>query len=216
MDQQARSTLSVKALIGAAFLAVLFSVALPADAQESFRLERDDGWFPLSPSQVIELQEGLAKLGFDVGPVDGVVGPRTVRAAKALAAMLEREMVRRPSGREIVLNCEIEEGGPQQYRSIQIMIDEHRGIVIYNFHLPAMNDFNPVRRSGPGYIDLSMKITMNDEKLIMANDDSGAFVMRKHDGRFVKAFVTPVPTKDGSWFALGNTHSGKCVKNPFQ
>ncbi len=112
-----------------------------------------------------------------------------------------------------VLNCEIKEGAPKEYRSLQIMIDEAAGIVIYHFQLVGTD---PKRQVGPDqYVDLSMKITMKNDKMIMANDESGAFVMTKHDGKFVKASVMLVPLPNGNFAALGNTHWGTCVKSPF-
>ena len=160
---------------------------------------------PLTRNDVIVLQEVLARLGYYVGPIDGVVGRQTAEAAKALAGTLERDFVRRPSGQEIVLDCKIE-GAPRGWDSTQIMIDEHRDIIIYGFQLPAnRGSYNPIHRvgkgSGTGYIDLSMKITMNNDNFIMANDTSGALVINKHDGRFVKSFVTLIPVTIGSWFA---------------
>jgi peptidoglycan hydrolase-like protein with peptidoglycan-binding domain len=41
---------------------------------------------PLSRTQVIQLQGQLKALGFDPGPADGIVGPRTVTAARAFQA----------------------------------------------------------------------------------------------------------------------------------
>src|SRR5207249_657060 len=99
-------------------------------------------------------------------------------------------------------------------RSKQVMIDEDKKIIIYDFQLIGSN---PRRQVGPDeYVDISMKITLNNKQLIMANDISGAFLMTKHDGRFVKAYVTPVPTHDGNFAALGNTHWGTCIRSPFQ
>ena len=40
---------------------------------------------PLSPDQVAELQERLSLLDLDPGPVDGIVGPRTLEAAASAA-----------------------------------------------------------------------------------------------------------------------------------
>ena len=126
--------------------------------------------------------------------------------------------------KQIVLNCEIEEGASQGQLSTQIMIDEDDGIVIYHFQyhkgsgpLRKLQLESPLPEGVPRekIIDVSMKITMNNDNFIMANDHSGAFVITKHDGRFVYSFVTPVPTKDGNWFAFGNTHWGTCVKSPF-
>ncbi|WP_316978870.1 hypothetical protein [Shumkonia mesophila] len=115
--------------------------------------------------------------------------------------------------KRIVLNCTIEEGAPQAYRSIQIMIDENIGIVIYNYQLVGDNYNREINKDT--FIDLSMKISINDSKFMLANNSSGAFVITKHDGRFVHAFVTPIPAKDGNWVAFGNTHWGTCARSPF-
>lgn len=113
----------------------------------------------------------------------------------------------------IVLNCMIEEGAPEAYRSIQIMIDEDQGIVIYNYQLIGHDHKREIQKDT--FIDISMKISINDSNFILANDSSGAFVITKHDGRFVHSFVMPIPTKDGNWVAFGNTHWGMCSKSPF-
>jgi peptidoglycan hydrolase-like protein with peptidoglycan-binding domain len=41
---------------------------------------------PLSRPQVVQLQNQLKALGFNPGPADGMVGPRTVAAARAFQA----------------------------------------------------------------------------------------------------------------------------------
>jgi hypothetical protein len=112
----------------------------------------------------------------------------------------------------IVLNCEIHEGAAEGYRSVQIMVDEENGIVIYNYERigPEYK-----RKTEKGYIDLSMKISFSDDKQISANDNSGAFIMTKQDAKFAKAWVIGVPL-NGSVFPWGNVHLGSCVKNPFQ
>lgn len=216
MNRRTRYTLLGRVMIGAASLVMLLTVAPPSVGQDSGRLEPDDGYFPLTRNEVIELQELLARLGYKVGPIDGVVGPQTAAAARAVAGLLERELIRKPSGQEIVLDCKIEEGAPQGFDSTQIMIDEYRGIVVYHFG----GNLNPIVISSAGgiknYIDLSMKININDDKFLVASDDNGAIVITKHDGKFVNSFVSPVPLPDGNWFAFGNTLWGTCAKNPFR
>jgi len=219
MNRRTRYTLLGRVMIGAAYLVMLLTVAPPSVGQDSGRLEPDDGYFPLTRNEVIELQELLARLGYKVGPIDGVVGPQTVAAAKNLTMWLEREFVRKPSGQEIVLNCEIEEGSKAPYDSTQIMIDEYRGIVIYHFNYTGGN-LNPIRvyhsDTGNQYIDLSMKISKKSDDFIVANNDDGAIVITKSDGKFVNAYVSPVPLLDGNWFAFGNTIWGTCAKSPFR
>jgi len=126
--------------------------------------------------------------------------------------------------KRIVLNCDIEEG-LAQLDSTQIMIDEDKGIVIYHFqYLKGPGPLQKFRIEGPlpegvtsrdMLIDQSMKITINTKNMIQANDASHVFIITKHDGRFVYAFVTPIPTKDGNWFAFSNTLRGTCTKSPF-
>jgi peptidoglycan hydrolase-like protein with peptidoglycan-binding domain len=41
---------------------------------------------PLNPQQVVQLQTQLRALGFNPGPIDGMVGPRTMTAAKEFQA----------------------------------------------------------------------------------------------------------------------------------
>ena len=138
--------------------------------------------------------------------------------AASLTVVLQAD---KAEAKRIILNCEIEGG----YGSTQIMIDEKEGIVIYHFqYLTGPGPLQKFQYKGPlpkgvtskdEFIDVSMKITINTENFILANDESSAFIITKHDGRFVKAFVTPVPMGDGEWFAFGNTHEGTCVKSPF-
>jgi localization factor PodJL len=45
-----------------------------------------DGGRPLSASEVAQLQRQLRALGFKPGPADGVVGPRTIAAAREFQA----------------------------------------------------------------------------------------------------------------------------------
>lgn len=199
----------------ASSIAILLAVAHPAHAQDGASLQPDDGVFPLMPGQVVEFQQLLQRFHYDPGPTDGTVGSKTVSAANALAAQLEREIVRRPSGHEIVLSCEIEEGVPKGSESIQIMVDESRGIVVYNFHLPSIREFNPIRKIGNNYIDLSMKITLHNDAVIQASDTNGVFAITKSDGKFVYSFVSPFPLNNGEWLAFGNTHRGKCARSAF-
>jgi len=113
----------------------------------------------------------------------------------------------------LILNCEIESGAPEGYRSIQIMIDEAEKVVVYNYQLLKGRGY--VQKSGDGTIDMSMKVEINNNDFILANDATGAIVITKRDGKFVKAWAMPVPTNDGNWEAFGNTHWGKCIKSPF-
>jgi hypothetical protein len=116
-----------------------------------------------------------------------------------------------------VLNCKIEEGAPKGSDTTQIMIDEEKGVVIYHYQWIGPDHIRTIQRDGQTlYIDTSMKITIKDARFIKANDESGAFVITKHDGRFVHAFVTPVPLPAGEFFAFGNVHSGVCSLNPWQ
>lgn len=145
-------------------------VAAPrlAPAQGADGLKPDDRRFPLSSVQVAQIQELLGQLGYNVGSENGTVGPHTVQSAKALAGLLEQEFVRKPSGHEIVLNCQIQEGVPAPYKSITILIDEYRKILIYNYQLNPDPDPIHVIGSGnqKGYIDLSMKISRDTNKFI--------------------------------------------------
>jgi hypothetical protein len=65
------------------------------------------------------------------------------------------------------------------------------------------------------YADLSMKITIKNEKVLVANDTMSAFVMTKHDGKFVRSNVMPFPLPNGDYAALGNTLWGSCARSPF-
>ena len=80
MGQQNCRTLLSRALIGAAYFVMLLTVAPPAFGQDTVALEPVDGYFPRTRSDVIELQELLTRFGYNVGPIDGVVGPQTVAA----------------------------------------------------------------------------------------------------------------------------------------
>ena len=96
------------------------------------------------------------------------------------------------------------------------MIDEDVGIVVFDFSekvgfkVPAESD-----GCKGCYLDLAMKITLKNEKLLLANDIQSAFAMTKHDGKFVRSSVTPVPLPDGNYAVLGNTLWGTCAKSPF-
>jgi hypothetical protein len=119
---------------------------------------------------------------------------------------------------QVVLNCEIEEGAPEDYRATKIMIDETNGFVIYHFQ--HHNSSDPTRTieledGNKGEVDFSMKITINNSRFIMADDMNGAFIITKHDGRFVHAFVNSIPLNDGNFVAFGNVHWGTCAKSPF-
>ena len=151
---------------------------------------------------------------------------RNVLIALAWAATLVVVLpVGKAEAKRIVLNCDIEEGSSQPYDSTQIMIDEDKGIVIYHFQfLTGPGPLQKFRVEGPlpegvtsrdMFIDRSMKITINTKNMIQVNDASGALIITKHDGRFVHAFVTPIPTKDGNWVAFGNNHWGTFAKSPF-
>jgi len=115
----------------------------------------------------------------------------------------------------LVLNCEISEGAPAAYRSMQIMIDEENRILVYNYQLVGPNWKKPIGTEG-NYIDFSMKITSNSSKIIEANTSSAVFLMTKADAKFVTASVLPFPLTNGTVFALSYTQEGKCTKNPFQ
>lgn len=199
----------------AACFGILLALTYVAHAEDAERIKSDDGFFPLTPNQVTELQEILLRFGYKAGPINGVVNPEMAKAAEALAGLLRREIVRRPSGRELVLACEIKEGSIPGYKSIQIMVDEQRGIVIYNFQMPASNDLNPIRKINENYIDMSMKIVSTSDNIITATDLNGILAINKRDGKFVHSYVTSIPTKNGSLVSVPNTHSGTCAKSPF-
>lgn len=132
----------------------------------------------------------------------------------------------------MVLNCKIEYGAPE--RLMQIMIDADAKIVIYDyqnfkdqpnfkekFYFKGKDQPRPVLEfklddGQTVYGDISMNITTNDKQRVQANDDSGAVLITKHDGRFARSWVIPVPAKSGKDFvAFGNTHLGTCSRSPF-
>jgi hypothetical protein len=124
--------------------------------------------------------------------------------------------------KRLVLNCQITKGASAE-RSPKILIDEDAGIVVYNFN---ESGFTIIARSQgcPGcYTNLDMKITMKNEKVLMAANDpkdekeliATAFVMTKHDGKFVHSFVATSPLPDGNFLAVGHTLWGTCAKSPF-
>jgi hypothetical protein len=118
--------------------------------------------------------------------------------------------------KQLVLNCQITEGVSEPYRSPKILIDEDEGIVVYNFREKLGVKLTVQREDCKDcYVDLSMKITIKNEKVLVANSDTSVFVMTKHDGKFVHSFVTPFPLPDGNYTALGNTLLGTCAKTPF-
>jgi hypothetical protein len=139
------------------------------------------------------------------------LNPSAVFACAAMSATLMQ--LADVEAKQLVLNCDISEGAPEGYRSIQIVIDEEKKFVIYNSQLTGTN---PLRQVGEGqYVDLSMKISLNNAKLLMANDVSGSFLMTKSDGHFVHAWVVPIETKAGAYIPFANIHSGTCAKGPF-
>jgi hypothetical protein len=119
----------------------------------------------------------------------------------------------------ISLNCNIEEGASVADKYTQITIDEDAGTVIYNSHLTGPDPIKEYQVKGPIpkeiKIDVSMKITANNEKFIYANDKQSVFILTKHDGQFAYSFVTAVPVSEGNFLAFGNTHSGTCVNSLF-
>jgi len=120
--------------------------------------------------------------------------------------------------KQLILNCQITEGVPEPYRSrkIKILIDEDAGIVVYDFNEKVGFKVAVQSEDCKGcYIDLSMKITLRNEKVLLANSTTSAFVMTKHDGKFVRSDVTPLPLPNGDYAALGNTIWGPCTKSPF-
>ena len=158
----------------------------------------------------------------------GCVGliQNALSAATGVAALAIVVPAANAEAKQIVLNCEIESGAPERYRSTQIMIDEDAGFVIYNFqHHKGSGPLRKFRVEGPLLegepreiiIDVSMKITESNDWYMLANDDKGAFVITKHDGRFAYSFVIAFPTNDdaGIWIPFGNTHLGTCAKSPF-
>ena len=141
---------------------------------------------------------------------------RNTMSKTALAATLAMVVfTANAEAKQIVLNCEIEGG----YQTTQIMIDDDKGIVIYHFQYHNSSDSLRKFQSKDGkeiIVDMSMKITLNNDNFIMANNDSGLFLITKHDGRFVHPFVLPLPqTSSSGYSAFDNTHRGKCSKGPF-
>ena len=180
-----------------------------------------DGEFRFTNEDILNLQETLSQLGYENVSNSGVVDSQTLGATKSLKRSLEAEFIRNPSGKELILNCEIEEGAPARYASTKILIDEERGIVVYHFNLEG-KDLNPLRLTiddtgaARGYFDLSMKISISTPQFLMANDIEGAFLITKRDGKFVHAFVSPFHANDGNVYAMANTHWGTCSKSPFE
>jgi len=85
----AHFALTRNSLIAAAFAGALAVAMPPVSAGDAARgsssnpqteTDQSQSALALSRDDVVKLQEGLAKLGYDIGPADGVVGPRT-RAA---------------------------------------------------------------------------------------------------------------------------------------
>jgi hypothetical protein len=118
--------------------------------------------------------------------------------------------------KQLVLNCQITAGVPEPYRSRKIMIDEDAGIVVFDFNEKVGVKLLMESENCKGcYADLSMKITLKNEKLLLANNNYSAFAMTKHDGKFVKSSVMPVPLPNGDFAVLGDTLWGTCSKGPF-
>src|SRR5258706_389952 len=68
--------------------------------------------------------------------------------------------------KQLVLNCQITEGVPEPYRSRKIMIDEDAGIVVFGFNEKVGVKVAVQSEDCKGcYMDLSMKITMKNEKV---------------------------------------------------
>jgi hypothetical protein len=107
----------------------------------------------------------------------------------------------------LVLHCKITEGA--QIPSVTILVDEAESIVVYG------GARSQIGGSSGALIDLSMKITLRDDRVIVANDTRGAIVITKHDGKFVHSFVTAIPLPNGNYGMLGNTIWGECTKSPF-
>lgn len=156
----------------------------------------------------------------------GCVGliQNALNVATGVAALAIVVPAANAEAKQIVLNCEIESGASERYRSTQIMIDEDAGFVIYNFQYhKGSGPLRKFRMEGPLLegepreitLDVSMKITVSNDWFILANDNNGAFVITKHDGRFAHSFVTPLSTNDGIWITFGNTHLGTCGRSPF-
>lgn len=115
----------------------------------------------------------------------------------------------------LLLNCELKDG----YPNIQIYINEAKRYVIYNAQVLGNNyERKHVFKRDSGEtqeIDIGMDITINNDALILANDDSASFVFIKETLTFAYAWTTPVPLKDGKFLAFGNHTEGKCSVNPF-
>lgn len=137
-----------------------------------------------------------------------------LRACAALAILVTS--VTDAETKQLVLNCQITEGGSERYLSTKILIDEDAGIVVYNYNEKTGTKLATPSEDCKGcYVDLTMKITMKNEKALLANDTTSAFVMTKRDGKFVHSFVSLLPLPDGNFLAFGNTLWGTCAKSPF-
>jgi hypothetical protein len=142
--------------------------------------------------------------------------PNLLKAGLQLAILILVISATNAEAKQLVLTCQITQGASEPYRSAKILIDEDAGIVVYDFNEKFGVKLKLESKDCNGcYADLSMKITMKNEKVLVANNTTSAFVMTKHDGKFVHSFVTPLPLPDGNYAALGNTLWGACAKSPF-
>src|SRR5258708_4316902 len=106
--------------------------------------------------------------------------------------------------KQLILNCQITKGVSPD-RSPKILIDEEAGTVVYNFNEKLGVGLIMLHEGCKGcYVNLSLKITTKNEKVLVANDPASVFVMTKHDGKFVHSFVAPFPLPDGDFLAFGN------------
>lgn len=196
-------------------LAISFAMASVATAQDS---QQDNDSLFFNRDQVLQIENFLTQFGYDLAHVDGVVDPETVRATDNLAMRLRDKFDRKPSGRELVLNCTVE-GAAEPYTDIQIMIDHYKQILIYNFQLTD-NDYSPImiaKSNGERtYLNLSMQIVTNNEDMILATGIGDGIIIIKRNGKFVHTFVTSIPGKNGLVYAFANILRGKCVGSPFE
>jgi hypothetical protein len=122
-----------------------------------------------------------------------------------------------------VLDCHIEEGAPNGSADTQVMVDEDKKIIVYNYQFLKNGnekngryivEFNSVDGKKSEY-DASMKIVIDNNDFIEASSADGSLIITKKDARLVYAFVTPVQGSDGGWTAYGNVHWDRCSTSPF-
>ncbi len=98
-----------------------------------------------------------------------------------------------------VLVCDIEQTG---YEPIKILIDEQNGVVVYNYQYKYSVDF-------------PLHITLNNDDMIIANDNSTVILITKNDANFAVGWITPFPKSDGTFGVFSNALNGRCSVSPF-